>query len=185
MPVRIRLRRMGRKKQAHYRVVVADGAKAPNGRIVEKLGYYRPLSDPARLVLDMERVEFWLSKGALPSDTVDSLIKKARRGGDDSVAIGEPDPEEVKAKKAAALAAKRKAEKAAAEEAEAAEDEEAEAAAEEDEEPEAEAAVEEEEVEEEAAEEEAAEAAAEEEADASAEEEAADEEEEEDEEKSD
>ncbi len=51
MSVRIRLRRMGRKKQPHYRVVVADGAAPRDGRIVENLGYYRPQSSPARLVL--------------------------------------------------------------------------------------------------------------------------------------
>ncbi|MDH3424624.1 MAG: 30S ribosomal protein S16, partial [Gemmatimonadota bacterium] len=51
MPVRIRLRRMGRKKQPHYRVVVTDSKSPRDGRFVETLGYYKPLSDPARLVL--------------------------------------------------------------------------------------------------------------------------------------
>ena len=82
MPVRIRLRRMGRKKQPHYRVVVADSLSPRDGRFVESLGYYKPLTQPARLVLDMERVEHWLSKGAEPSGTVKTLISKARRGGD-------------------------------------------------------------------------------------------------------
>jgi small subunit ribosomal protein S16 len=88
MAVSIRLRRMGRKKQPHYRVVVADSRKSTNGRFVESLGYYRPLTEPARLVLDLERVEYWLGQGAIPSDTVRALIKRARHGGDDP----RPDP---------------------------------------------------------------------------------------------
>ena len=53
MPVKIRLRRMGRKKQPHFRVVVTDSRSPRDGRFVETLGYYKPLSDPARLVLDL------------------------------------------------------------------------------------------------------------------------------------
>lgn len=121
MAVRIRLRRMGRKKQPHYRVVVADSASPRDGRFVENLGFYRPLSNPARLVLDLERVDHWLSEGALPSTTVKNLIDRARKGGDDTVAVGEDDPEARKAKQAEELAARRAAEKKAAEEAAAAE----------------------------------------------------------------
>ena len=113
---------MGRKKKPHYRVVVADSAAPRDGRFVETLGYYKPLSNPARLVLDMERVDHWLGEGASPSGTVKSLITKARRGGDGKVQLGEVDAEERKAKKAEQLAARRAAEeKAAAEAAEAAE----------------------------------------------------------------
>ncbi len=108
---------MGRKKQPHYRVVVADGKKPRDGRFVETLGYYKPLTQPARLVIDLERVDYWLGEGALPSDTVRNLIDKARKGGDDKVALGEIDSEAVKAKRAEELAAKRAAEKKAAEEA--------------------------------------------------------------------
>ena len=93
MSVRIRLRRMGRKKQPHYRVVVADGAAPRDGRIVENLGYYRPQSSPARLVLDLERVDYWLGRGAEASDTVQSLVRKARCGGDHKIALGESDLE--------------------------------------------------------------------------------------------
>ena len=92
MPVRIRLRRMGRRKQPHYRIVVADSAKPRDGRFVENLGYYKPLSDPARLVLDLERVDHWMGQGALPSHTVRTLVNKARKGGDAAVALGEPAP---------------------------------------------------------------------------------------------
>jgi len=117
---------MGRKKTPHYRVVVADSSSPRDGRFVETLGYYKPLSNPARLVIDMERVEFWLAEGASPSGTMKSLIAKARRGGDGTVAIGDVDADERKTKRAEELAARRAAEqKAAAEkaaEAKAAED---------------------------------------------------------------
>ena len=171
MPARIRLRRMGRKKKPHYRVVVADSASPRDGRFVETLGYYKPLSDPARLVIDLERVDHWISEGASPSGTVKSLIAKARRGGDEIVAVGVEDPEEAKAKRAEKITARRAAEAKAAAEKEAAAEAEAEKEAA------AEAGAEEEAAEEEAAEEPAAEAeeeAAEEPA-AEAEEEAAEE----------
>jgi small subunit ribosomal protein S16 len=105
---------MGRKKQPHYRIVVSDSTSPRDGRFVETLGYYKPLSEPARLVLDVERVEHWLAEGASPSATVRSLISKARRGGDASVAVGVEDLEERKTKRAEELAAKRAAEQKAA-----------------------------------------------------------------------
>jgi len=120
MAIKIRLRRMGRKKQAHYRIVVAEGEAPRDGRFVESLGYYKPLSHPARVVVDMERVDHWLGQGAQPSDTVASIIRKVRRGGDASLAVGEIDKEAEKVAKVEALAAKRKAE-AEADAAEAAE----------------------------------------------------------------
>lgn len=129
MSVKIRLKRMGRKKAPHYRVVVTDTRSPRDGRFVETLGYYKPVSDPARLVLDLERVDYWIGQGAQPSGTVKSLIGRARNGGDDTVAIGEVDSEERKKQAAEALAAKRAAEAAAAAEAEAAAKAEAEAAA--------------------------------------------------------
>ncbi len=113
MPVKIRLRRTGRKKKPHYRVVVADIASPRDGRFLETLGYYKPLSHPARLVLDLERVDYWLGEGAQPSATMKSLIAKARRGGDTKVALGEVDPEERKASRAEKLAARRAAEQKA------------------------------------------------------------------------
>ncbi len=117
MPVRIRLKRMGRKKAPHYRIVVADSASPRDGRFVETLGYYKPTYEPARIVVDLERVDHWIAQGALPSDTVASLLKKARRGGDSSVRVGEPDPAEVKAERMAALAERQSAEKSARQEA--------------------------------------------------------------------
>ncbi|MEZ4415346.1 MAG: 30S ribosomal protein S16 [Gemmatimonadota bacterium] len=114
MAVRIRLRRMGRKKQPHYRIVVADSASPRDGRFVETLGYYKPLSSPARVVVDLERVDFWVAQGALPSNTVRSLLSKARSGGDGKIAVGAPDVEAEKAAKAAQVEAKRKKEAEAA-----------------------------------------------------------------------
>ncbi len=132
MAVRIRLRRMGRKKKPHYRIVVTDRSAPRDGRFVESLGYYKPLSTPARLVLDLERVDYWMDQGAEPSGTVGSLIRRARKGSDATVAVGAENPEEAKARRADAVAAKRKAEAEAARaaaEAEAAAAAEAEAAA--------------------------------------------------------
>jgi small subunit ribosomal protein S16 len=105
---------MGRKKLPHFRVVVADGQSPRDGRFVETIGYYKPMSDPARLVLDLARVDFWLAEGASPSDTVRSLISKARKGGTSDVAVGEVDAEARQAKRAEVLAAKRTAEQKAA-----------------------------------------------------------------------
>jgi len=120
---------MGRKKAPHYRVVVADSRSPRDGRFVESLGYYKPLTNPARIVLDLERIDFWLSKGAAPSNTVTTLIAKARAGGDDTIAVGEVDVEAEKARAQEEVAARRAAEKKAAEEAEAAAKAEAAAAA--------------------------------------------------------
>lgn len=110
MAVRIRLRRMGRKKIPHYRVVVTDRTAPREGRFVETLGYYRPLTNPARLVLDLDRVDYWIGQGAVPSDTVNSLIGRARTGGDEGLTLGAENPEEDRALRAEALAAKRKVE---------------------------------------------------------------------------
>ncbi len=129
MPAKIRLRRTGRKKKAHYRVVVADSASPRDGRFVETLGYYKPLSHPARLVLDLERVDYWLGEGAQPSATMKSLIAKARRGGDAKVALGEVDPKERKSSRAEKLASRRAAEQKAEQEAAATEKAATEAAA--------------------------------------------------------
>lgn len=77
MATRIRLRRVGRKKQPVYRIVVTDQRKARDGRSVETLGHYNPRSNPVSLDVDVEKARAWLSKGALPSDTVRSLLKRA------------------------------------------------------------------------------------------------------------
>jgi small subunit ribosomal protein S16 len=99
--------------------VVSDSTSPRDGRFVETLGYYKPLTDPARLVLDIQRVDHWLGEGASPSGTVKSLISRARRGGDDTIAVGVEDLEDRKTKRAEELAAKRAAEQKATEEAKA------------------------------------------------------------------
>ena len=92
---------MGKKKQPHYRIVVADSRAPRDGRFVENLGHYNPVPNPARLVVDLTRVDYWLGEGAIPSPTVGNLVSKARSGGDDTVALGES----VAAASAAASAA--------------------------------------------------------------------------------
>ncbi len=76
--VRLRLTRMGRKKRPFYRIIAADQRAPRDGAHIEILGYYDPMTDPADLKLDLERVDHWLGLGASPSETVASLIKKAR-----------------------------------------------------------------------------------------------------------
>ncbi len=77
MATRIRLRRVGRKKQPIYRIVVTDRAKARDGRFVEVLGLYNPRTEPVTLKVDADKARDWIAKGATPSDTVRSLLKKA------------------------------------------------------------------------------------------------------------
>ena len=90
MSVRIRLRRMGKKKQPHYRIVATDSRFPRDGRFVEILGHYNPVPDPARLSVDLERVDYWVGRGAGVSPTLRSLVSKARAGGDDKVAMAVP-----------------------------------------------------------------------------------------------
>jgi len=75
MAVRIRLTRVGATKQPTYRVVVADGRSARDGRSIETIGHYNPRSDPAEISIDAERAKKWLAQGAQPSDTVARLFR--------------------------------------------------------------------------------------------------------------
>lgn len=77
MAVRIRLTRMGAKKRPFYRVVVADSRFPRDGRFIEILGHYNPITEPVELVVDKEKALEWLAKGAQPSDTVKRLLKAA------------------------------------------------------------------------------------------------------------
>ena len=77
MAVRIRLRRQGRKKAPTYRIIVADGRAPRDGKFLEILGQYAPRSGDQALQLDKDRANYWLDKGAQPSDTVRSLLRKA------------------------------------------------------------------------------------------------------------
>ena len=74
--VKIRLRRMGAKKAPYYRIVVADSRFPRDGRFIEEVGIYNPSSDSDKLTVDMERVKYWISNGAQPTDTVRGLLKK-------------------------------------------------------------------------------------------------------------
>ena len=77
MAVRIRLTRVGAHKQPAYRVVVADGRSARDGRALETLGHYNPRSEPVEFVVDADKAKAWIAKGAQPSDTVARLFKQA------------------------------------------------------------------------------------------------------------
>ena len=78
MAVKIRLRRMGSRNAAFYRVIVQDGRYAPTGRFIETLGWYDPKQEGNNFSLNLDRVDYWLGNGAQPSDTANSLIGKAR-----------------------------------------------------------------------------------------------------------
>lgn len=79
MPVRIRLRRVGTKNVPIYRIVVADGRSPRDGRFIENIGTYNPAKATDNFKLDVERAKHWISKGAQPSDTVRSMLKKAEK----------------------------------------------------------------------------------------------------------
>jgi small subunit ribosomal protein S16 len=76
MAVKIRLRRLGAKKAPFYRVVVADSRSPRDGRFIEEIGYYNPITEPADIKIDAEKAKKWLSNGAQLSDTVKSLFKR-------------------------------------------------------------------------------------------------------------
>jgi small subunit ribosomal protein S16 len=76
--LKIRLRRMGAKQDAYYRIVVSDSRSTPSGRFLDVLGTYDPGSDPATVKIDVPAAEEWIRKGAHPSDTVRSLLERAR-----------------------------------------------------------------------------------------------------------
>lgn len=75
--VKMRLRRMGAKKQPFYRVIVADERSPRNGRFIEELGYYNPLTEPATIKIDADKAKEWIKNGARPTETVKVLLKKA------------------------------------------------------------------------------------------------------------
>ncbi len=77
MAVRIRLTRVGAKKQPSYRVVVADSRNARDSRSIETIGHYNPRTEPAEIVIDAEKARAWIAKGAQPSETVARLLRVA------------------------------------------------------------------------------------------------------------
>jgi len=127
MAVKIRLRRMGSRNAAFYRIIVQDARRAPTGRFIETLGWYDPKQEGNNFSLNLDRADYWLGNGAQPSDTAASLIKKARTLPVEQAVAGEVTEEEVPV---AAVEAEETAEETA-EEAEAPTEEAAEEAAEE------------------------------------------------------
>ena len=116
MAVKIRLTRVGATKRPSYRVIAIDSRRPRDGRALEILGFYDPLTDPATVQIDGDKLNAWIGKGAKPSDTVVKLMRQAGIGGGDA----------PRAKPAATSAPKKRSKKATAE----AEMPEAEAAAE-------------------------------------------------------
>lgn len=76
MSVKIRLNKMGAKKRPFYRLVVADSRAPRDGRFIEIIGHYNPIVEPVELVVDTDKAQSWLAKGAQPSETVKRLLKK-------------------------------------------------------------------------------------------------------------
>lgn len=76
MAVKIRLRRLGAKKAPTYRIVVADSRFPRDGRFIEEIGTYNPLTDPASVEIDADKAQAWIKNGAQPTDTVKSILKK-------------------------------------------------------------------------------------------------------------
>ena len=77
MAVKMRLRRMGAKKAPFYRVIVADSRSPRDGRFIEEIGYYNPMTNPADIKIDAEKAKKWIDNGAQPTETVKSLLKKS------------------------------------------------------------------------------------------------------------
>lgn len=75
--VKIRLRRMGAKKAPYYRIIVADSRSPRDGRCIEEIGTYDPLTESATITVDAEKAQQWIKNGAQPTDTVKALLKKA------------------------------------------------------------------------------------------------------------
>ena len=76
MAVKMRLRRMGAKKAPCYRIVVADSRYPRDGRFIEEIGFYNPMTEPAEVTIDSEKAKKWIANGAQPTETVKDLLKK-------------------------------------------------------------------------------------------------------------
>ena len=77
MAVKIRLKRIGAKKAPFYRVIVADERSPRNGKFIDEIGYYNPLTNPADIKIDADKAKQWINNGAQPTETVRSLLKKS------------------------------------------------------------------------------------------------------------
>lgn len=78
--LKLRLTRMGSKGKPHYRIIVQEARSKRDGRYVENLGHYNPLTEPSTIVVNAERVQYWLSVGAQPTEAVASILKRAGVG---------------------------------------------------------------------------------------------------------
>ncbi|CAN5599221.1 MAG: 30S ribosomal protein S16 [Chloroflexi bacterium] len=96
MSVRIRLTRVGATKRPAYRVVAIDKRRSRDGRPLEFLGFYNPLTEPATVQLETERINDWIGKGAQPSDTVVKLMRQAEKAASAAAASADGEPEKPK-----------------------------------------------------------------------------------------
>lgn len=96
MSVRIRLTRVGATKRPAYRVVAIDKRRSRDGRPLEFLGFYNPLTEPATVQLETERIKDWIGKGAQPSDTVVKLMRQTEKAASDTAASADGEPEKPK-----------------------------------------------------------------------------------------
>lgn len=92
MAVRIRLRRVGRKRQPSYRIVVTESENPRGGAYLDTLGYYNPRGNPAELRIDLAKIDQWIERGASMSETTESLVRKARRGGTKELKVSSTAP---------------------------------------------------------------------------------------------
>lgn len=81
MAVKIRLARHGAHKAPYYRIVVADSRARRDGRYIEQVGTYNPLTDPKQVTMDLEKIDAWIAQGAKPTETVERLINDQRQNG--------------------------------------------------------------------------------------------------------
>lgn len=110
MAVRIRLTRVGATKRPSYRVIAIDKRRSRDGRALEILGFYDPLTDPATVNLDIEKINAWIGKGAQPSETVGKLMRQAEREAQQPAEEEKPKRATRATKPKASAAAKKKAE---------------------------------------------------------------------------
>lgn len=110
MAVKIRLKRMGKIREPHYRVVVVDSRKKRDGRVIEEIGYYNPNTDPSVIDINSERAQYWLSVGAQPSEAVLAQLKitgdwQAVKGGKVESTLKVLEKKDVQAEREAAVKA--------------------------------------------------------------------------------
>ena len=97
MSVRVRLTRVGSKKNPIWRVVVSDQRSPRDGRFIETIGHYNPQTEPSTIVIDEERFQHWVSRGAQPTNTVKQLVRAQSKSAAAPVAVAEPEPAEAPA----------------------------------------------------------------------------------------